>query len=307
MKFELKDYHRNIDKAELINDLRTVSRLLNKKYISKSEYEKNGKYSASPFLRNFGSWIASLEAAGLNTEREAKEYKRISDDDLLKDVKCVCQLLQKGNVTTRDYSENGNYSVQTLLNRFLTWNNVLKKAGLASSNHPQPITNEALFLEIERMWIAKGEQPTTSDIKNGKSIYSLNTYIRRFGGWRNTLLAFLKWISTETDESNMQSKLDYNNMQNLSKHSNECQIINSSQKKLKSTHRTQREVNARLRFQVLKRDHFKCCACGASPAKDPSIELHVDHIIPWSKGGETVLENLQTLCSKCNLGKSDSI
>ena len=70
-------------------------------------------------------------------------------------------------------------------------------------------------------------------------------------------------------------------------------------------HKTQREPNLRLRFKVLARDHFKCCSCGASPAKDSSVELHVDHIVPWSKGGETVLENLRTLCSKCNLGKSD--
>jgi 5-methylcytosine-specific restriction endonuclease McrA len=56
---------------------------------------------------------------------------------------------------------------------------------------------------------------------------------------------------------------------------------------------------------VLQRDRFTCCACGASPALTPSIELHVDHIVPWSKGGETVLGNLQTLCSVCNLGKSN--
>lgn len=67
-----------------------------------------------------------------------------------------------------------------------------------------------------------------------------------------------------------------------------------------------RTISDRLRYQVLKRDRFKCCACGASPAKNPSVELHIDHIIPWSKGGNTSLENLQTLCSKCNLGKSDS-
>lgn len=67
-----------------------------------------------------------------------------------------------------------------------------------------------------------------------------------------------------------------------------------------------RVVSDKLRYKVLKRDNFKCCACGASPAKDPSVELHIDHIVPWSKGGETVLENLQTLCSRCNLGKSDT-
>ena len=67
-----------------------------------------------------------------------------------------------------------------------------------------------------------------------------------------------------------------------------------------------RVISDKLRYKVLKRDNFKCCACGASPAKDPSIELHIDHIIPWSKGGETTFENLQTLCSRCNIGKGDS-
>ena len=81
----------------------------------------------------------------------------------------------------------------------------------------------------------------------------------------------------------------------------ECGLKKSSNKKMHT-----RVISDKLRYQVLKRDNFKCCACGASPAKDPSVELHIDHIIPWSKGGKTTIENLQTLCSRCNLGKSDS-
>ena len=79
----------------------------------------------------------------------------------------------------------------------------------------------------------------------------------------------------------------------------------SPNKTSRKTKSVSRKISDRLRYQVLKRDSFKCCACGASPAKDSSIELHVDHIIPWSKGGETTTDNLQTLCSRCNLGKSD--
>lgn len=75
--------------------------------------------------------------------------------------------------------------------------------------------------------------------------------------------------------------------------------------KVSVTQNKSRKIPDKLRYKVLKRDNFKCCACGASPAKDPSVELHIDHIIPWSKGGETTMENLQTLCSKCNLGKSN--
>ena len=85
-------------------------------------------------------------------------------------------------------------------------------------------------------------------------------------------------------------------------------VTNETQKEkvILGIHKTKREISVQLRYKVLKRDNFKCCACGASPAKDSSVELHIDHIIPWSKGGETVLENLQTLCSQCNIGKSDT-
>lgn len=60
-----------------------------------------------------------------------------------------------------------------------------------------------------------------------------------------------------------------------------------------------------LRYDVLKRDHFRCQICGASQAD--GVKLHVDHIVPVSKGGKTELSNLRTLCDMCNLGKSDKI
>ena len=55
--------------------------------------------------------------------------------------------------------------------------------------------------------------------------------------------------------------------------------------------------------QIKKRDNYTCQLCGKYMPDE--IGLHIDHIIPWSKGGETTMENLQTLCSKCNLGKSN--
>jgi 5-methylcytosine-specific restriction endonuclease McrA len=70
-------------------------------------------------------------------------------------------------------------------------------------------------------------------------------------------------------------------------------------------HKTKREISDRLRFRILMRDGFTCKKCGRSPMKDSDVELHVDHIIPWSKGGETIPENLETKCEKCNLGKGN--
>lgn len=58
-----------------------------------------------------------------------------------------------------------------------------------------------------------------------------------------------------------------------------------------------------LRYEILKRDNFRCQICGAS-AQD-GAKLHVDHIKPIAKGGLTVKQNLRTLCEICNLGKRD--
>jgi hypothetical protein len=64
-------------------------------------------------------------------------------------------------------------------------------------------------------------------------------------------------------------------------------------------------VPLKVRYAILKRDCYKCRACGNAPSYDPSVVLMVDHIIPLSKGGEDSMENYQTLCQFCNAGKSD--
>lgn len=59
-----------------------------------------------------------------------------------------------------------------------------------------------------------------------------------------------------------------------------------------------------LRFSILLRDKFTCQYCGRTPQQN--IILHVDHIIPKSKGGEDIKENLVASCEDCNLGKAGS-
>ena len=63
-----------------------------------------------------------------------------------------------------------------------------------------------------------------------------------------------------------------------------------------------RHAPPKLRFAVLLRDGFQCTYCGAAP---PRHQLRVDHVIPFAKGGETVMENLTTSCYECNAGKAD--
>ena len=66
-----------------------------------------------------------------------------------------------------------------------------------------------------------------------------------------------------------------------------------------------RLMSAKLRYEVMQRDGFRCQLCCATAAEE--YKLHVDHIIPVSKGGKTEMGNLRTLCERCNLGKGDRI
>ena len=62
-------------------------------------------------------------------------------------------------------------------------------------------------------------------------------------------------------------------------------------------------VSKKVRFEVFKRDGFKCQYCGKVP---PDVMLEADHITPVSKGGQDEIENLITACFDCNRGKRDT-
>lgn len=59
-------------------------------------------------------------------------------------------------------------------------------------------------------------------------------------------------------------------------------------------------ISKRVRFEIFKRDSFKCQYCGRQA---PDIVLHIDHIKPVVSGGEPDITNLITSCLDCNLGK----
>lgn len=58
-------------------------------------------------------------------------------------------------------------------------------------------------------------------------------------------------------------------------------------------------------IELLERQVFQCALCKIYLIK--SAHKQLDHIIPVSKGGRHVLQNVQWLCRACNLKKSDKI
>lgn len=62
-----------------------------------------------------------------------------------------------------------------------------------------------------------------------------------------------------------------------------------------------KQISKRTRFEVFKRDEFRCVYCGSTPNEGV---LHVDHVVAVANGGTDDPENLVTACEACNLGKS---
>lgn len=62
-------------------------------------------------------------------------------------------------------------------------------------------------------------------------------------------------------------------------------------------------VSGSIRYKVLKRAKHRCELCGGHESQ---VALHVDHIIPRSKGGPDDISNFQALCVTCNTNKRDN-
>lgn len=213
-----------------------------------------------------------------------KDYRDITDDELITDLRHVANKLQKDSVTHIEYDEQGKFNSHIFGRRFGGWLKALEKAGLQRTRNYN-ITEEEAFQNLEDIWIKLGRQPRREELCAPLSKYSGAFYEYRFGTWHKALEKFVAYVNNEENASLEEIKT--------------LEIDPSTQ------HKTKRGINLQLRFIVMRRDNFKCKIDGRSPATDPTIILHVDHIKAWANGGETVLENLQTLCSKCNIGKSD--
>jgi HNH endonuclease/Homing endonuclease associated repeat len=294
VKFELRLPGKQFSDSELIDDLKRIAHLLHKSAIDQKEYKRHGgKYGVRIFADRFGGWDMALSRAGLAPNR----HMPATENDLITDLRRVSRELGKVSITMEDYERFGSCSRGPIWRLFGTWTAAIKKAGLSiSKNFNARVPDEKLFENLERVCIVLGRQPAYGDIERPLSEHSVTTYERRFGSWRATLEAFMKYVNMPIAEPNEELC------------STDVAAIPEIKEQQGSVRRTRerrapRAPNARLTFVVMKRDNFTCRACGRSPATQLGLILHVDHVLPWADGDETVLENLQTLCERCNLGK----
>lgn len=214
---------------------------------------------------------------------EVKKVNRnIPNEELLADVKNIASTYGLTTMSQDIYVQYGKFHPTTLIRRFGSWFKVLELCDLKPSRSRINIPNEELFANIEHIWLTLGRQPKYIDIQKPLSLFSVGTYEQRFGSWYNALDAFVIYMSEEESVVKPNVRINKDGIK----------------------HRTKREPSARLKVQVLMRDGNRCRLCGVE-CNDGLHNIHFDHIIPWSKGGETTLDNLQVLCSDCNLAKGN--
>lgn len=177
------------------------------------------------------------------------------------------------------------------MTRFGTWLKALQAAGLEKTRNIG-ITNEEYFSKLEKVWRTLGRQPSMGEMRKPVSAYSTDAYADRFGTWRKALEAFVDYVNRESEVQLTAAEQTNKEPETKQEHQN--------QRSKKS-----RYISWRLRFLVMRRDGFRCCKCGRSPATEPGVILHIDHTEAWSKDDPTIYDNLQTLCSVCNIGKSN--
>ena len=207
----------------------------------------------------------------------------ISDDDIIKDIAEVMQRVGNKRLTIKEYDRFGQFNSSTAIRRFGSWSNAISKAGGTCGNSFH--TDEDMMCNIKIVWLTRGKQPSRRDMDDRSiSKISSNAYLRRYGTWYNALEEFISYISIGDVDDIIEVTPPVNSTFN--------------------THKTKREPSDRLKVRVLMRDGNRCRICGVE-CNDGLHNIHFDHIIPWSKGGETTFENLQVLCSSCNEAKGN--
>lgn len=220
-----------------------------------------------------------------------------TDEALLDELRRISVVLGERPLTQVAFTEtSGKVHAMTLIRRFGTWKETLAKAGLEDRFRARNHTEQASLENIAEVWTHHGRPPKYREMFQPPSTIQGKTYIYRWGTWRKALKAFVDWANADDQPQGTEPEP-----------SHEVAGRRQSPTKPNRTEADCRDIRPGLRFNVFRRDNFRCVGCGRSPANNLNIVLHADHILAVANGGKTVIENLQTLCQDCNLGKGRTV
>jgi hypothetical protein len=312
-KFELRRLE-SYNEAALVAEIQRVAALIATPHIAQAEFNRLAKASSSAIRRRFGTWEKALDRAGLRHRYSgapvskkllAEGRQTFTDAQLTRDLQDVASKLGGAPLTMELYTRHGLVNAETIRRRFGSWWKALETAGLPISNLGKRYSEDDYFENLLTVWTHHGRQPSYGEMDQAPSRIPSGAHEAHWGTWRKALRAFLDRVNADRQEGDQPSSPAPS--QGQVSHSgtrNDRTPVRANGRPKSSTEGDRRSISLGLRYDVLRRDRFRCSLCGASPASRLGCELHVDHVVPFSRGGKTVAANLRTLCSDCNLGKA---
>ena len=288
MRFEMRRLTDYTDQA-ILDEVRRVAALVNEPTLSKSTFREHSRVSPTTIERRFGTWKKGLAAAGLS-ERSDSSNSPVAEEQVLSELRRVAQLLGTDRFSRAEFDAHARFKGDVVRRRFGTWHKAMRAAGLQTTSLGKRYTDEECYENLLSVWTHYGRAPTHDEMATAPSVVGPKAYIRRFGTWNRTLQAFVDRVNADNADGPEDTSKARHTTANV---------------RVSMPESEKREIRLGLRYAVLSRDCFRCVGCGRSPATHLGVVLHVDHKIPFSKGGKTVFENLRTLCEDCNLGRGN--
>jgi hypothetical protein len=271
----------------LLAELRATAAKSSSEALSYAEYRAlGGSYSIGTFHNHIGGWQYAVSLVGrVDGSSHRRPHLTFTNEDLFAEMQRVWEILGR-QPKSREMDEHGAPSHQTFRDRFGSWMRAVyafcEDRGSAD-DHPEA-------------------PPPVGACEAADASEPLSSVVREQGTEHATAGALVIERTTPTvgtcEATDALAPLPSATQQGARHVAAGILVIQKA---------TPRAPSLRLRFRVFQRDRFTCRACGRSPATQSGVVLHVDHIVPYSGPGETILDNLQTLCEQCNLGKSDSL
>ncbi len=293
------------DDDSLLEELRRVATLVDSRYLTRRDFNRLSKAHSSTVQKRFGSWQKALGRAGLAQRfsggigGRGKKVRVFTDAELLAELHAVATKLGGEPVTVETFNQHAKLNAETVRRRFGSWWAALKKAGLPISNLGKRYSDDEYFENLLVVWTHHGRQPKYREMNDPPSRIPSGAYEAKWDTWKKALLAFIERVNADVRESQPGSDCPTSVEPPATRERNRAARPRSIQR----IQQDQRKVTLGVRYRILARDRFRCVCCGASPATSLNCALHVDHVIPSSKGGRSTEENLRTLCERCNVGK----
>lgn len=172
----------NPSRQELLQELQRIAFQRNG-VVRRYHLHGGSKYSPRQYDEEFGSVEEALIKTGL-VQREEDLSSQYTDSDVIADIQRV-DFQVDGELTAREYVEEGKYSFQVIRDKWQTWKQALAAADVIQSRETYEVTDEELADDVARVGEELGRRPTRREYTEAGafSIEEINQSL----GWSEVL------------------------------------------------------------------------------------------------------------------------